>query len=877
MVRAVPVSADGQELSARPSYGFADATGAYRISLTPGMYYLTLEPAPGLAVFFPGVLIKSEAGVVTVGDSSIENLNITLPLVASGVRVAGRIQFPANYPPPSAKLTARLISRDAGEFEGPVGSDGVFVIDHVQRGSYAADVVPIPGMQSVPVLVADKNVSGIELTVPRLVPVSGKVTMENGGPRPAFPIAIEGPVYRTRVAVAADGVFRTNLPEGEYSVMLSLKGYYIKSLESSKKDLQTETLKITPTDNSVAIDITLASSAGVHAAGHIRPSANSSTVARTLALAGRATAETAEAAIAPDGSFEIPKLMPGSYVARVILSSGLSARTLPVVIPNRDLSDLEIEIPPEVEVRGHVEVDGYGPPPQFSLTLVSGANKVDFSQTDPQQAAAAMMMAARSGTNGEFVRMNVNALPDGSFKMKLPEGTYQVMTTPGIAFPPAYVLHSINYGQADLLAEPMMISADRSAELQIGIGTTVPNSWVAVRGKVNGLDPANGPVRVSLESNVTSAIEALAGPDGSFEFPRVLPRTTYTARVVPANDAASAPRVAVADKDVTGIEILVPAEKEVRIVTSMDDNTPAPVFVLTLAGSGSTVSITVKPERDGSFRAKLPIDERRVQIGGFPLGYALKSATYATTDLRKQPLKTSKNDADEMQVTFGPDPLLPFGSLKGRITGIEPSLSGIQLSLNSATSFSTFETGVGPDGSFSFSKIPQGTYVPTLMGAGVSGVLTPSTITVSGTDVFSVELAAAVGRSTLEALSPDDEPAGVVLSSLVGSRQAANESGAVSQLRTINTAEVTYLSGNGGRYGTIADMVAEGLLDERFKGEISGFTFAVIAAGPNYVVAAIPVTQSTGRYGYFSTTDAVIRYSTIESLTLRNEGGRPVR
>jgi type II secretory pathway pseudopilin PulG len=44
--------------------------------------------------------------------------------------------------------------------------------------------------------------------------------------------------------------------------------------------------------------------------------------------------------------------------------------------------------------------------------------------------------------------------------------------------------------------------------------------------------------------------------------------------------------------------------------------------------------------------------------------------------------------------------------------------------------------------------------------------------------------------------------AAIAIPSLLRSRQVAQESAAVSNLRTINTAEVTYLSTQGGDYGT---------------------------------------------------------------------------
>src|SRR5262245_8119558 len=56
----------------------------------------------------------------------------------------------------------------------------------------------------------------------------------------------------------------------------------------------------------------------------------------------------------------------------------------------------------------------------------------------------------------------------------------------------------------------------------------------------------------------------------------------------------------------------------------------------------------------------------------------------------------------------------------------------------------------------------------------------------------------------------------IAIPSLLRSRQAAQESSAVAQIRTINTAEVTYLSSAAGNYGSIPELVTAGLLDNRF-------------------------------------------------------------
>ena len=122
----------------------------------------------------------------------------------------------------------------------------------------------------------------------------------------------------------------------------------------------------------------------------------------------------------------------------------------------------------------------------------------------------------------------------------------------------------------------------------------------------------------------------------------------------------------------------------------------------------------------------------------------------------------------------------------------------------------------------------------------------------------------------------------IAIPSLLRSRQAANESSAVANLRTINTAEVTYLSSAGGVYGNATNLVAAGLLDSRFNGNVSGYAFVVTPSGSDYTATATPTSTNSGRFGYLSTPDAVVRYQTATSATCNpcfptGQSGAPVQ
>ena len=122
----------------------------------------------------------------------------------------------------------------------------------------------------------------------------------------------------------------------------------------------------------------------------------------------------------------------------------------------------------------------------------------------------------------------------------------------------------------------------------------------------------------------------------------------------------------------------------------------------------------------------------------------------------------------------------------------------------------------------------------------------------------------------------------IAIPSLLRSRQAANESSAVANIRTINTAEVTYLSSAGGNYGNVSNLVAAGLVDSRFNGAVSGYSFTVTASGPDYTTNAYPTSSNSGRFGYYSLPDAVVRYQTTTPTNCNpcfpsGQSGQPVQ
>ena len=100
----------------------------------------------------------------------------------------------------------------------------------------------------------------------------------------------------------------------------------------------------------------------------------------------------------------------------------------------------------------------------------------------------------------------------------------------------------------------------------------------------------------------------------------------------------------------------------------------------------------------------------------------------------------------------------------------------------------------------------------------------------------------------------------IAIPTLLRSRQAANESAAVADLRTINTSEANYLLSSDGNYGAMSDLVSAGLIDAQFNSVVSGYSFTISNSGTNYTGSAYPTSTNSGRYGYYTLPDNVIRY-----------------
>ena len=118
--------------------------------------------------------------------------------------------------------------------------------------------------------------------------------------------------------------------------------------------------------------------------------------------------------------------------------------------------------------------------------------------------------------------------------------------------------------------------------------------------------------------------------------------------------------------------------------------------------------------------------------------------------------------------------------------------------------------------------------------------------------------------------------ASIAIPSWLRSRQIANESTAVMNVRAITIAEESFKSSNN-RYGDMQALISARLLDSSFiTGPKAGYYLRITTSGEDYTAVATPATPNMGRYGYYSNSDTVIRYSSEAGLAPPDRAGASV-
>jgi TonB family protein len=266
--------------------------------------------------------------------------------------------------------------------------------------------------------------------------------------------------------------------------------------------------------------------------------------------------------------------------------------------------------------------------------------------------------------------------------------------------------------------------------------------------------------RAALIGGGSPAQETTLATDGSFQFLRVRPGTYSLILNV---GAPSQPvSVSVTDKDVTGLEIVVPLTVIITGTVTVDGGGPFPRFSLSFASyKGGVTAPGVAPSPQGVLRAQLPEGEYRITWSALPAGYNLKSITAGSTDVLANPLKVAAaSPPPPLVVMLGVGSPPPWVKVSGRIIRPPAAPAGVRNQLTMTGTSGTLvldnlSTIVNDDGSFEFPKVLPGNYAVRLTSPVLP--VPPTSLVVGNKDLSGVEIAfpamkEITGRVTIEGL-----------------------------------------------------------------------------------------------------------------------------
>jgi hypothetical protein len=604
-----------------------DASGHYRLEGLDIGQYRVVAGLLNWLTYYPGVKDGGKSTTIEVTDASLKSgVDFTLQSPV-GVRVSGRVtrSNPRSILPQFATLNNSAGNDVFEQLQTRVAADGSFEFFKVPPGTYQARINPeVIGSQPLQINVLDKDLGGIEFLVPSMTTVSGRVIVDDGSPMPRMALSFVGSGGTVNATVSSDGSFSIQVPEGDKRIVVSgIPGVYsLKSIALGSSNLILEPLKVGGSDiHDIVIALT-GPPPGMwfKVKGRVvRPASNPGPIPTRVMMSGQSMLDL-DATLAADGSFEFPKVLPGTYRAQVLPAIDRQFPASVNVV--RDIDGLEIVIPPQFEVSGRSVVDLDGPMlPRFRIQAMS-----------------------LSGNS-------VNALAsNGTFRMILPEGTYRFMTS---GFPAGYSVRSMKSGAVDLLTEPLVaVGAAPIPEVVVTFGVSTPTPWKKVSGRVVA------PLGSSLPAGIRVALDGEFGnfvvnvnPDGSYEFPKVLPGG-YRLQINPPLQIPST-TLTVSDKDVTGFDVRLSVQMELSGRVNIEGGAPLPPLGLIISRvNGAVLSGARKIEilPPGAFNTMVTEGEYRITIDGLPQGYVLKSMSSGSLDLLQSSLKVTTSAPSDIVV-----------------------------------------------------------------------------------------------------------------------------------------------------------------------------------------------------------------------------------
>jgi hypothetical protein len=646
------------------------------------------------------------------------------------------IQLPPNTTdmrPGGVRITGRVLSRDVAVTSLRLYS--VHSRDPLQTVTLAANRsfeflrIP-PGQYSLavdsshivwssrPLDVADKELRDVEVRLSPAVRAVGHATVKEGGPLPEFALSLRGPLGWSRSRAGfmnhQDGTFIVVLPIGEYSVTPAVEtgGYRMETLTYRGRNVLRGRLQLAGQVERLSAKFSTTGTppwrrirgrvTGLkNIPGWIGPLRVDLHVDR-VGLWG-------EAAVNKDGSFEFPKVLPGTYR---ITPPGLRPSAL--VISNADVDNLQFDVPPHRQVTGRLVMENGDTPRVESF---------DVTFSTPQGV--------------DFYANNTN---NSAFRAVLPEREFAVR----FRLPPAYEISSILRGSQDLRRESLRVSSNEE-EIRVVLrpatrpaeelrpfvdappepaavdASQVRGTPRKVRGRFIGATPQ---AKVVLQDGLGTVFESVLDDKGAFEFPKVS-SGVYRLALWAGHPYLPATMVVVGDDDITNIAIPVPKQRAILGRVSVEGGGTLPplgfiVWPTTLLGDfygftqRSGAGIPMNIATDGTFQIMLPEGAHRVEVTGFPARhYMLRSVTFGDRNLLTAPLNVEGRDLPELLIQLALAEPETVATVRGTLIGASTLSSPGSITLSREDPLvapTLFHSELGPDGAFEFTRVPPGRY-----------------------------------------------------------------------------------------------------------------------------------------------------------------------
>ncbi len=218
--------------------------------------------------------------------------------------------------------------------------------------------------------------------------------------------------------------------------------------------------------------------------------------------------------------------------------------------------------------------------------------------------------------------------PQSSTAQVKADGTFEFLkVTPGS--------HTLNAVPANGLPVLQIVVGDQDIDVGMPAGPGVKVSGVVGFGPRS---PRPKGQKVVLTGNSAWAqLEGTLAADGAFAIANV-PPGVYTLKTIPGSVTPMA-TVVVADRDIAGVAVAGYAELPGKAILQDGGKFPSLPTALMIEAKpqkGASMATAIRP--DGTFRFPLPEGQYRITLGKLPAGTSVKSISYGSIDLLKEPL-----------------------------------------------------------------------------------------------------------------------------------------------------------------------------------------------------------------------------------------------